>query len=139
METRIKKRIDIKMAISCSIHNDASQLINLTGGNNFTADAFDISMLGIGFFTKSFLPRDLLLEMDITGIAEDPNKKLRLKGKVCYCKNAPHETKGPNKFKCGVEFLDLSKEDSKQLEQFITKNEQRKAPRLNVNGHKNTE
>ncbi len=138
METRLKKRINIKMNISCSIQNDASQIINLANGNKFEADAFDISALGIGFFAKCFLPRDLLIEMDVSGLTEDKNKQMKLKGKVCYCKNAPHETKTPNKFKCGVEFLDLSKEDAKLLEQFIAKNEQRKTPRLNVNGHSGT-
>ena len=138
METRLKKRINITMTISCNIKHDSSQLINLANGNKFTADAFDISMLGIGFFTKCFLPRDLQIEMDISGLMEDPAKQMKLKGKICYCKNAPHETKGPNKFKCGVEFLEVSKEASKQLEQFIARNEQRKAPRLNVNGHTDT-
>ena len=134
METRIKKRFHIKMNISCKIQEDSSQIINLTNGNKFTADAFDISMLGLGFFTKNFLPKDLLIEMEIGGLA-DHKKKLNLKGKVCYCRNAPREAKSPNKYKCGIEFLDLSKEDSTQIEQFIARYEQRKAPRLNVNGH----
>lgn len=134
MDTRLNKRVDVKMSISCKIQEDSSQAVNLSGGNKFEADAFDISMLGIGFFTKCFLPQGLLIEMEISGIT-DREKKLNLKGRIRYCKNAPHEVKPPNKYKCGIEFLDLPKEDAKQVEQFIMKHEQRKAPRLNINGH----
>ncbi len=127
METRSSFRINIKLSVVCRIHENFCQKFGLTCGNVFKLSAVDISESGIGVISEYFLPKGLILELEIEGIPFSVEKTMKIKGEVRSCiykKNCG--------YKCGINFLDLLDEYRNSIAKLVATYEQRKFPRLKM-------
>ena len=127
METRRAPRINLNLIIRSKIPPEYKQKFALISGMNFEVEAVDISVLGVGMFSKYFLPVGLILELEITGKPFGLTDNMTVKVQVRHCRFI----KGRG-YRCGVQFLDLPKEYKKALEEFVSVYERRKAPRLKL-------
>jgi c-di-GMP-binding flagellar brake protein YcgR len=127
IETRSAIRVDIKLKVICRIHEDFCQKFGLSCGDSFKLIAVDISVAGIGVISKFFLPKGLILELEIEGIPPDLEKIMKIKGEIRYCMNKKNLG-----YSCGIKFLDLLDEYKNSITEFIATYEQRKFSRLKL-------
>lgn len=127
METRRALRININLKIKSNIPEEYRQKFALTIGSSFEVDAVDISVLGVGIFSKYFLPKGLILELEISGDSLEMKENMIVKAEVRHC--AFLKGKG---YRCGVQFLNLPSHYKKAIADFITTYERRKEPRLKL-------
>lgn len=127
METRRAPRININLKIKSKIPEKYRQKFALTTGASFEVDAVDISMLGIGIFSKYFLPKGLILELEINGEPFELKEEMILTAEVRHCAFI----KGQG-YRCGVQFLDLSEKYKKVIAEFIATYERRREPRFKL-------
>jgi len=117
----------MSLSVISSIDKDKEQHINLVKGDCFEGKACDISAAGVGVHVKYFLPKGLVIKMELEGKPFGLNKKIKVKGAVRHCVYIKIHT-----YKCGIEFLDLPADCKKAITQFILTYEKRKKPRLNL-------
>ncbi|MCM8789405.1 MAG: PilZ domain-containing protein [Candidatus Omnitrophica bacterium] len=127
MESRKAPRINIEIKIISKISEEYKQKFSLISGESFEVKAFDISILGIGIISKYFLPQGLILELEIPGEPFGLSGAMYIKGEIRYC----IYIKGLG-YKCGIKFLEITKEHTRAIGQFISTYERRKEPRLKL-------
>ena len=127
METRLGPRVKIDIKIISKFDTDLKQQVSLVGGNCFEGHGCNISTIGIGTFTKHFLPKGLILQMEIEGTPFGLTKPMKIKGEIRHCE---YITKA--KYKCGIKFLNLPKEYREAIKNLISAYEKRKKTRLNL-------
>lgn len=132
METRLKHRYNIKFVLDCKIEESTQQQIKLACGDHFEGLACDISEGGLGFFSKYFLPKGLVMKLTIDAKVFGFKKDLLIEGEITHCKNLYGKTEDSMKYKCGLKFRSISEEDRQEIAHFITEHEQRKTPRLGL-------
>lgn len=133
METREGPRIGVSLSVISTINESDRGSISLAGGNSFECRACDISAGGIGLITKYYLPKGLLLELEIEGVRFGLQGKFKVKGEVIHCKNIP-----AHGYKCGVKFTEIANEYRAAISQFISVCERRKDPRLDLSSGNET-
>ena len=114
METRLWPRVSVDMKISSRITRSDGQSIALAEGDQFEAKSYDISIAGIGIFIKVFLPKGLLIEMDLDGAPFGLTESIKTRGEVRHCNSI-----GTRKYRCGLRFLNLLPEHKKAIAQLI--------------------
>lgn len=129
METRTMPRVDIDLTIACEIDKEMAKEMTLTGGNKFEVKAVDISEIGIGVSSEYFLPKGVIVDLNIAGTSFGLNENIRPKGEVRYCKFVKASK---YKYKCGIKFLDLPEKQRKIIAQFIAKYERRQSHRMSL-------
>ena len=122
METRRAPRVGISLKVTSKIDEASKQKFSLSTGKTFEVDAKDISILGVGVYSKFFLPRQLLLELQISGKPFGLGKNMVIKGEVRYCKYTK-----PSAYRCGIKFLHLSGEYKDKITNFIATYERKKS------------
>ena len=127
METRQGPRVEVSLRVISTIDKSMQDSISLANGNRFEAMACDISIGGIGLITKYFLPKGLLLELEIEGIPFELKERMTAKGEVAHCKNIQ-----VRKYKCGIKFTQIDDKYIKAISQFISRYERRKNPRVSL-------
>lgn len=127
METRKAPRIDINFKVLSKPVQELKQKFALVSGNKFEVKAVDISEIGIGLVSEYFLPKGLILELEIDGAPFDLKEVMKIKGEIRYCRY--ERTVG---YRCGVQFLDLSEVYRKAIAEFISTFERRKEPRVKL-------
>ncbi|RJP29487.1 MAG: PilZ domain-containing protein [Candidatus Omnitrophota bacterium] len=127
METRITPRVDINITIISTIPADQQQKFALTCGSRFEAHALDISEMGIGIVSKYYLPKKLIIEMEIDGTLFGLKDKMITMGEIRYC--AFVRTLG---YRCGIKFVDPPEEYRKAIAKFVSLYERRKEPRVRL-------
>ncbi|MFA5500562.1 MAG: PilZ domain-containing protein [Candidatus Omnitrophota bacterium] len=132
METRLKHRYDIKFTLDCRIEESNQQQIKLTCGDHFEGVATDISEGGLGFFSKYFLPKGLVMKLTIDAKVFGFKKDMVIEGEITHCKNLYGKIEDGLKYKCGLKFRSIAEEDRQEIGRFISEHEQRKTPRLGL-------
>jgi c-di-GMP-binding flagellar brake protein YcgR len=127
MDTRSAPRVAVKLRVISTIDKSMKDSVSLAGGNRFEARAYDISVGGIGLLTKYFLPKGLLLELEIEGIPFGLKERITAKGEVTYCKNIQ-----VHKYRCGIRFTEMADQYTKAIAQFVSSYERRSAPRVSL-------
>ena len=127
IETRSSFRIDIKLKVICRIHENFCQKFGLTCGDVFKLIAVDISASGLGVMSEYFLPKGLILELEIEGMPFSPEKIMKIKGEIRYC-----VYKKNSGYRCGIIFLDILEEYKNSIAKLVATYEQRKFPRVNL-------
>jgi c-di-GMP-binding flagellar brake protein YcgR len=121
METRLGARVNIALAVSSKIDKSAEQNITLAKGNRFTATTCDISTVGIGMRTNFFLPKGLVINMDLEGAPFGLREAIKVKGEVRYC----NYVKARN-YKCGIKFVNLSSRYRQAIAKFVSLHQAKK-------------
>ena len=133
MQTRQGSRVVVSLRVISTIDESMKDVISLANGNRFEARAYDISIGGIGLLMKYFLPKGLLLEMEIEGAPFGLQERIIAKGEVSHTKSV-----GAHKYKCGVKFTDMADKYIKAISQFVSDYERRKNPRINLSSDDET-
>lgn len=127
METRSASRIGVKLKAVCRVHKNFCQKFGLTCSDVFKLTVVDISEAGIGVISEYFLPKGLILELEIERIFFSSEKIMEIKGEVRYC-----IYKKNSGYKCGIKFLDIADEYRKDIAKLVATYEQRKFPRVKL-------
>lgn len=127
MNTRVGPRVEVSLRVISTIDESMKDSISLAGGNRFEARAYDISVGGIGLVTKYFLPKGLLLELEIEGAPFKLKERITAKGEVTHCKNVQ-----AHKYKSGIRFTEMADKYIKVIAEFVASYEKRKDPRVNL-------
>lgn len=127
METRSSSRVGVKLKVVCRIHENFRQKFGLTCGDVFELIAVDISEVGIGVISKYFLPKGLILELEIGGISFGIEKIMKIKGEIRYC-----IYKKNSGYKCGIKFLDILDEYRNNIAKLVSTYERREFPRVKI-------
>lgn len=127
METRKHPRINVNLKVISRLDESVFQKFSLTQGKSFEARVVDISILGVGIVSRFFLPRGLILLLEIEGGFLGLKEPIKVKGEVRYCVYMKSFL-----YRCGLKFIELDTSVEKKLREFIRKNERRKEPRLKL-------
>lgn len=127
METRRAPRTNVQLKVIFQLPKEREQKFSLSKGNTFEVNIVDISVGGMGVFSKYFLPKGLIIETQIEGKPFDLNEPMKIRGEIRFCSYA--KSLG---YRCGVMFLDISNEYKKIIADFIATYERRKEPRYNL-------
>ncbi|MDD5565489.1 MAG: PilZ domain-containing protein [Candidatus Omnitrophica bacterium] len=127
METRLAPRVNIDLRVVCSTEELHQQKFCLAGGNKFEVKLLDISVLGIGFLTKYFLPKGLIIDTEMDGACFGLQEVMTIKGEIRHC----NYIRGMG-YRCGIKFLNISNKYKDAIIQFIAANERRKEPRIKL-------
>ncbi len=127
MDTRFTHRVNLSLKIFLEIEDDAEQQIALVGGNKLEVEVFDISISGIGLGVKHFIPKGLIVSMEIDGTPFDLDKAMRVKGEICYCNYVQASL-----YKCGIRFVDMPEQYVTAIADFVSKYERRGYPRVDL-------
>jgi c-di-GMP-binding flagellar brake protein YcgR len=128
MKTRLRPRINISLKVVSEIDRDLEQGIVLVSGDRFEAKAFDISEGGIGIFVKYFFPKGLIIQLELERRPFGLKSPMKLNGEICYC----NYNRKSRTYKCGVEFLNITKQGKKAIARFISTYEKRKQSRIKL-------
>ncbi|MDP6685664.1 MAG: PilZ domain-containing protein [Candidatus Omnitrophota bacterium] len=109
------------------IDKNSQQSFSLAKGNSLKVDMFDISVLGVGIRTKYFLPKGLIVHLEINGVLFGLAKPMKVKGEIRHCEQIDTYI-----YKCGVKFLNISKGHKDSISQLIATHERRTVPRLKL-------
>jgi len=127
METRGAKRVNVSLKIASHIDNQGDQRFTISQGDIFEVEVVDISVSGIGINSKYFLPKGLVIDIEIDGKTFDSNTVMRMKGELRYCRSVK-----VSRYRCGIKFIDPPVEYVKLIRDFITVNERRQEPRVKL-------
>lgn len=127
METRLTPRVQLELKIIVQIDEETQQKFHLAKGNTFGVDILDISIGGIGVFSKYFLPKGLLLEVQIEGKPFGLDEPMKIKSRVCYCNYIKS-----SRYRCGIMFIDIPDDYKNNIAVFIRTYERRKEPRVKL-------
>ncbi len=127
MDTRQGPRVGASLRVISTIDKSMQDSVSLANGNRFEARAYDISVGGIGLVAKYFLPKGLMLELEIEGAPFGLQERITAKGEVTHCKNVQ-----VHKYKCGIRFTEISDKHKGAIAQFISNYEKRKSPRVDL-------
>lgn len=127
METRLAPRVGIDLKVVCKTEELHQQKFCLANGNKFEVKVLDVSVLGIGFLTKYFLPKGLLITAEIDGAFFGLQETMQVKGEVKYC----NYIRGQG-YRCGIKFLNISTTYKDAIAQFIAVHEREKEPRVRL-------
>ena len=127
MQTRLGPRINVTLKIVTKIDESLKQHVHLTKGNRFDVSSYDISAIGIGIYVKYFLPKGLILDLEMDGAPFGLEEKMKIKGEVRHC-----EYVTVRKYHCGIKFLNLPKNYKKVIDHFVSTHTRRKNPRIKL-------
>ena len=127
VESRLSYRVKTKLKILEAVPEAPGDGFALAANAHLEAEAFDLSILGIGLIINHFLPTGMKLKLTIGGVF-DKEKEMHVEGEVRYCKQ---EKKGS--YKCGIKFINLSDEHKNKVVNFIASHNRRKHIRLPLN------
>jgi len=115
METRLASRVNISINVNSRIDAKKDQQVILAEGNRFSAVACNISVLGIAIRVKYFLPKGLVLDLEIDGIYFGLEGPMKIKAEVRHCDYVKYRT-----YECGLKFLDITAQYKKAIENFVS-------------------
>ena len=127
MDTRFINRVNLDLKVLLKIEDDEEQQVALVGGNKIEANVFDVSVSGIGLGIKHFIPKGLIVSMEIDGTPFGLEGVVKVKGEICYCNYVQASL-----YKCGIRFVDVPKQFTKAINDLVTKHERRQDPRVEL-------
>jgi len=127
MDTRFTHRVNVDLKVILKIEKDAEQQVDLVDGNLFEVGIFDVSATGIGVISKHFLPKGLIVDLEMDGKLFGLNEAIKLKGEVRYCNFVQTAL-----YKCGIKFIDTPESYTNAIANFVSANDRRKDPRVQL-------
>ena len=131
METRSTPRVAVELKVICHIDESQDASFKLSEGNQFEAQALDISEGGVKLLSKYLIPRGIILDLDIDGKVFGLDRNIKTKGEVRFCESVKGLWKSN---RIGVKFLDISDVDREALAKFVAAYERRQFPRVKLTG-----
>lgn len=122
METRRAKRFKTSFKVRLKIDPVLSERFKIRK-EQIEAEALDISALGVGLSCHYFIPKGVIVNLEL----EVDKKIIEVKGEI---RSAVSGGRGLTRL--GIQFVDIEKFQSEIIENFIKENERRSAPRLEL-------
>jgi hypothetical protein len=122
METRRVKRLKASFKAKLNIDSSITQRFNIRQ-ENIEVEVLDISVLGIGLVCKYFIPKGVIVNLQL----KINNKLIDVKGEI---RSAISGGKGLTRL--GIQFIDLDNSEFEIIDKFIKDNERRNEPRLEL-------
>lgn len=128
-ETRGSERVPTAIQVTYQVHESMKSSLPFEQGRT-TSHIMDLSATGCAILSNGFLPKNVLLDMEIDGAGffpgQDPSS-IKIVGRVCNCRNISKDT-----YRVGVNFEKIAPRDAKAIKDFIDKNDRRKEKRLQL-------
>ena len=126
-ESRLHPRVIVNAKISSiKVSEKMRDTVNLVK-EEFFGQAIDISIGGIGIYIEYYLPTGVHLDLQVEGSPLGAQRPLNIKGEVRYCNFIAQ-----HKYRCGLKFIEISKEDRDVIAEFVKNAERRKFPRVKL-------
>ena len=128
-ETRKGQRLQVKGRVKIQIDPSMGDAIHLEK-EIIEVELVDISVLGIGLLSKTFLPKGTVVDLEFPGAAlaapkaAPPPDILRLTAKVMY--NRPQR----DLCRMGLQITQMDDQTNRIIRDFIFSRELRRAPRI---------
>ena len=127
MRSRLSLRVKTKLKVTSRISDEFKDNFGFANSDSFSIDVIDISTLGMGVYVDHFLPKGLIILLDIKGKPFGLKKDMSIKAEVRHC-----EYSKPFVYKCGVKFIDIPSTQIKSINKFIKKYDNREHQRLTL-------
>jgi len=127
METRGTLRVPVNFEVIWKVDKKINPFFSLVEKGLSRGEAFNISVGGMGIFSKHFLPKGLRIKLAFSGKILGSDKFMRLKGEARYCNFIKR-----SHYKCGIKFIDIPVSYSSKLNEFISMFEKRQEPRISI-------
>ena len=125
MKSRLAPRVKTKLKVTSRISDEFKDNFGFTHSDSFDVDVIDISTLGMGIYVDHFLPKGLIVSLDIKGKLLGLKKDISIKAEIRYCAYLK-----PFVYKCGIRFIDIPSTQIKSINKFIKKYDKREHQRL---------
>jgi len=122
METRRAKRLQASFKVNLKIDPSLTKYFKLRK-ETVEVDTLDISVLGVGLLSKYFIPKGVIVNLQL----KINDKIIDAKGEI---RSAVSWGKGLSRL--GIKLIDLGESEQKIIEKFIKENERRTEPRLEL-------
>lgn len=127
MNTRKKPRTQLDIKVVLSIDEKSKEVFSLAQGKPVEATTIDISSLGMGVVTKYYLPKGLIMDLEIEGKSFGSKKSIKVKGEIRYCMYT-----GISGYRAGIKFINILGEDQDKISKFVEIYERRRSPRVKL-------
>jgi|SRR3989338_1614995 len=126
-ETRGNERIPTAVNVQYEVHESMKSSFPFAT-QKLSSTLTDISASGCAIMTNVFIPKNVLLNLEIEGgtfYPDDPKKVIQVTGRVCNSRNISKDT-----YRLGVFFEKIAKEDKDAINHFVDGFERRKEKRI---------
>ncbi len=125
-ETRGSERISAAIQVTYEVHESMKGSVPFSDKKH-SADIVDISATGCSIRSNVFVPKNILLNMEIDGTQfyEGGKKIINATGKICNCRNISKDS-----YRLGISFEKISAEDKQAIKRFVDSRDRRKEKRL---------
>lgn len=120
MKNKHRIPLKVELKIDSSLKGRFNILIE-----SVEARALDISASGIGMLSEIFLPQGVIVDL----LLKIKHRTVKIKGEIRSAISI-----GDGLSRLGIKFVDLSKKESKLIQDFIKKHEKRRPIRLKLAG-----
>ena len=126
-ETRSSERIPTAVKVAYEVHESMKGSFPFSA-HKLTSNITDISSTGCAILANVFIPKNVLLNMEIEGnvfFPDHPERIIKVTGRVCNCRNISKDT-----YRLGIFFEQVSKEDKEAIKHFTDGYDRRKEKRV---------
>lgn len=134
LDTRSDKRHPMESAVTFSIHESMSSSVKINiPMTQIKAGLYDISANGCGLDSPYLIPPDTLLKIDINAapfaqeLKVERPQSISVTGTVRSC-----VMKAVGRYRLGVQFVEIKKEDTEFIGNYILVKDHRQSPRWDV-------
>lgn len=128
-ETRSSERIPTAVEAQYEIHESMKGSFPFSD-RKLTSNVIDISSTGCAILANVYIPKNVLLNMDIKGelfFPDEPERVIKTTARVCNSRNISKDT-----YRLGVFFEKITKEDRDAIKHFVDGFERRKEKRVSL-------
>lgn len=126
-ETRSSERIPTAVKITYDVHESMRGSFPFSA-QKLTSNVVDISATGCAMLTNVYIPKNVLLNLEIEGalfFPDDPQRIIKATGRVCNSRNISKDA-----YRLGVFFEQITKEDKDAIKHFVDGYDRRKEKRV---------
>ncbi len=126
-ETRSSERIPTTVNVQYEVHESMKNSFPFAA-RKLTSTLTDISATGCSITTNVFIPKNVLLNLEIDGAIfypEDPKRVIQATGRVCNSRNISKDT-----YRLGIFFEKILKEEKDAIKHFVDGFDRRKEKRV---------
>lgn len=128
-DTRGEERTSVVIHAQYEMHESMKEMVPY-GSQKYTSTLMDISPSGCALVAQIFVPKNVLVVVEIDGKPFYPGhaeKVIRAVGRVVNCRNLSRDS-----YRLSLLFTEIQGGDKEAIRLFVAENERRKEPRINL-------
>ncbi len=127
--TRKETRVSLTIQIRVQINPAMRETIHLAK-EKIEAQVVNLSVHGIGIVSRVFLPKGLVLDVELPRAPFAKTQKTAAEGSMQITGQVAYAKSEKNLCRMGIHFTSIEKKDLRFIERFLSSLERRVAPRL---------